>query len=134
MKTLIITGVLLLICFATSEKANAFRLEPMVANFTAQGDGSSKIFRVENESNEKIAVKLRAYVRQIDDKGKETLAETKDFKIYPDQISLSASDSRAVRVLYLGLKDIDQENSYRIIATQLPVSFKEEKQNHRHFS
>ena len=61
---------------------------------------------------------------EFDDKGKETTVESKDFKIYPDQMTLEPSDSRAVRVVYLGVKDIEKESSYRIIATQLPVDFK----------
>jgi fimbrial chaperone protein len=124
-RSLIASAFLLMFGFAF--KAEAFRLEPMVANFTATGDGTSKIFRVENEAKEKIAVKIEAFARQIDDKGKETLTPSKDFKIYPEQVSLNGSDSRAVRVVYLGPKDIEQEQSYRIVASQLPVSFKEEK-------
>lgn len=107
-------------------KASAFRLEPMVANFTVGGDGASKIFRVENEGKERIAVKIYAVLRQIDENGKESLVETKDFKIYPEQVSLAASDSRAVRVVYIGPKDIEQEVAYRIVAAQLPVAFKDE--------
>lgn len=108
-------------------KAQAFRLEPMVANFTPAGEGATRIFRVENEGKEKIAVKIEAFTRSIDDKGKETTVPTKDFKIYPDQMSLNGSDSRAVRIVYLGPKDMEQEVAYRIVATQLPVSFKEDK-------
>lgn len=117
----------LIVCLGLfSINANAFRLEPMVANFAADGEGSTKIFRVENEGKEKIAVKIQAFVRQIDEKGKETLVETKDFKIYPEQMSLAASDSRAIRVIYLGLKNLEKESAYRIVASQLPVSFKED--------
>lgn len=49
---------------------------------------------------------------------------TDHFKIYPEQLSLLPSDSRAVRVTYLGPKDLASESAYRIVATQLPVSFK----------
>lgn len=107
--------------------AEAFRLEPMVANFNAVGEGSTRLFRVENEAKEKIAVKIQAYTRQIDENGKEILGETHDFKIYPEQITLAASDSRAIRVIYIGKKNIEQEGAYRIIASQLPVNFKNQK-------
>lgn len=115
-----------LICILLSFNAHAFRLEPMMANFTPDGDGATKIFRIENEAKETIAVKIQAFTRQIDDKGKETKVESKDFKIYPDQISLAGSDSRAIRVLYIGPKTLEQESAYRIVATQLPVAFKED--------
>lgn len=119
-------SILVFFLILTGLQAFAFRLEPMVANFTVDGEGSSKIFRVENEGKEKIAVKMQAFVRHIDDKGKESLVESRDFKIYPEQMTLEPSDSRAIRVVYLGLKDIEKENSYRIVASQLPVNFKEE--------
>jgi fimbrial chaperone protein len=116
-----------LLIFGFAYEAKAFRLEPMVANFAPSGDGATKIFRIENEAKEKIAVKLEAFTREIDDKGKEKLTPSKDFKIYPEQMSLNGSDSRAVRVVYLGPKDMEQETAYRIVASQLPVSFKEDK-------
>lgn len=115
-----------LACILLSNSAFAFRLEPMMANFSPEGEGATKIFRIENESKETIAVKIQAFTRQIDDKGKETQTPSKDFKIYPDQVSLSGSDSRAIRVMYIGPKGLEQESSYRIVASQLPVSFKEE--------
>lgn len=117
---------ILFICFFAAVKSAAFVLQPMVANFTPDGEGATKIFRVENETKETIAVKIQAFTRQIDDKGKETQTPSKDFKIYPDQISLSGSDSRAIRVMYIGPKGLEQESSYRIVATQLPVAFKDE--------
>ena len=109
-----------------SFQAKAFRLDPMTADFTAEGEGSTKIFRVENEGKDRIAVKIQAFVRQIDEKGKEKLTPTTDFKIFPEQISLAASDSRAVRVVYVGKKEHDRELAYRIVASQLPVTFKED--------
>ena len=107
-----------------SIKVSAFRMEPMDVDFTPDGEGASKIFRIENEGDEKVAVKISAYTREIDDKGKETRVVSNDFKIYPEQMTLSASDSRAVRVLYIGPKQLEQESAYRIVATQLPVEFK----------
>lgn len=107
-------------------QAQAFRLEPMVVDFTPTGETATKIFRVENEGKEKIAVKIQAFTRVIDENGKETTEPTSDFKIYPEQMSLEASDSRAIRVVYVGKKTIEGELSYRIVATQLPVDFKSE--------
>lgn len=116
----------LLLTLIVSFKVSAFRMEPMDVDFTPDGEGASKIFRIENEGDEKVAVKIRAYTRQIDDKGKESRVASRDFKIYPDQMTLSASDSRAVRVIYIGPKRLEQESSYRIVATQLPVEFKKD--------
>lgn len=115
-----------LIFIIFSINASAFRLEPMVANFAPEGPGATQIFRIENEGKDSIAVKIQAFTRQIDDKGKETQLPSRDFKIFPDQISLSGSDSRAIRVMYIGPKGLEQESSYRIVASQLPVAFKDE--------
>ncbi len=109
-----------------SFQVKAFRLDPMTVDFSAEGEYSTKIFRVENEGKDPIAVKIQAFVRQIDEEGTEKLTPTTDFKIFPEQISLAASDSRAVRIVYVGKKEFDRELVYRIVASQLPVSFKEE--------
>jgi len=127
MKNHSLFSYLILIVSVFHFRAEAFRLEPMVVNFSPDGAGASKIFRIENEAKEKIAVKVEAFTREIDDKGKEKMTPSRDFKIYPDQISLNGSDSRAIRVVYLGPKDIDKEVAYRIVASQLPVSFEESK-------
>ena len=119
--------VLLTSLLFTSFNANAFRLEPMLAEFTPTGSSATKVFRVENESNEKVAVKLKMTTRVIDENGKEENVDSSDFKIYPEQVSLDPSDSRAIRVVYIGKKQIDMEQNYRLFASQLPVSFKNEK-------
>lgn len=118
---------ILIFSFLVSVSVEAFRFEPMMADFTPEGQGSVKIFRVENEAKEPVAIKIEAFTREIDDKGKETQVPSKDFKIFPDQISLAASDSRAIRVMYIGPKSLEKETAYRIVASQLPVEFKEGK-------
>lgn len=118
--------LLLLAITIFSVNASAFRLEPMVANFSPEGNGAAQIFRVENEAKEPVAVKIQAFTRQIDENGKETQVVSRNFKIFPEQISLAASDSRAIRVTYIGPKSLEQEASYRIVASQLPVNFKQE--------
>ena len=108
-----------------SLQAEAFRLAPMTVNFVTDGEGSTQLFRVENAANDRIAVKIQAFIRQIDEEGKEQLIPTTDFRIFPEQLSLAASDSRAIRIIYIGKKELDHELAYRIVASQLPVSFKE---------
>ncbi|AGH96180.1 fimbria/pilus periplasmic chaperone [Pseudobdellovibrio exovorus] len=104
----------------------AFRLDPMVVDFQPTGTHAAKTIRVDNEAQEKIAVKIQMYRRIVDDKGIETREPTQDFKVFPTQFSLNSKDSRVIRVVYSGPKEIDREQSYRLVATQLPVDFKEE--------
>lgn len=115
---------LLLIASLISVQAIAFKLEPMVVEYSPQGPESTKNFHIENESKEKVAVKVEAFLRTIDANGIEKRIPTDHFKIYPEQLSLMPSDSRAVRVTYQGPKELTTESAYRIVATQLPVSFK----------
>lgn len=116
--------ILFILLLIASANSFAFKLEPMVVEYTPQGTGSSKNFRIENESKEKVAVKVEAFIRKIDSNGKEKRVPTDHFKIYPEQLSLMPSDSRAVRVTYQGPKELAAESAYRIVASQLPVNFR----------
>lgn len=107
-----------------SLQAFGFRLEPMVADFSPKSEGTSKVFRVENNGQDRIAIQLKMTTRLVDSTGKETREPTQDFTIYPDQISLGPNDARNIRVTYKGPKDIKSERAYRLVASQLPVDFK----------
>jgi fimbrial chaperone protein len=103
--------------------ALAFKFEPMVVDFKPEGAGSSQVFKVENENKEHVAVKVEAFIRQIDRNGVETRIPTDHFKIFPSQLSLKGKDSRSVRITYQGPKHLTGEVAYRIVASQLPVDF-----------
>jgi fimbrial chaperone protein len=109
--------------------AYGFRLDPMVADFETSGPNQSKVFRIENNGQERIAIALKATSRSHDIKGEEKRDKVDDFSIYPEQISLGPNDSRNIRVTYKGLADLKSEKAYRLIATQLPVDFKGDKKN-----
>jgi fimbrial chaperone protein len=115
---------LFFILLIVSVNALAFKLEPMVVDFAPHGPNSTKNFRIDNESKEKVAVKIEAFIRKLDANGKEERVPTDHFKIFPEQLSLLPSDSRAIRVTYQGAKELTSESAYRIVATQLPVTFK----------
>ncbi len=112
---------LLLACGSVSW---AFRLDPMVTEFSLTGPEQSKVFRIENNGHERIAVQLKMTTRNIDPQGQESRELVQDFSIYPEQISLGPNDSRNVRVTYKGPKELKAEKAYRLIAAQLPVDFK----------
>lgn len=117
-----------LLWLATSV-AYGFRLDPMVADFESTGPNQSKVFRIENNGQERIAIALKATSRSHDLKGEEKREKVDDFSIYPEQISLGPNDSRNIRVTYKGATDLKAEKAYRLIATQLPVDFKGDKKN-----
>lgn len=120
MRTLALIPPLLLVSLA----ASAFRLDPMVVEFTPEGSGSSRVFKVENNGQERIAVQFKVTTRAVDVKGRETRETSNEFSIYPEQISLGPNDSRNVRVTYQGPKTLSSEKAFRLIASQLPVDFK----------
>lgn len=95
----------------------------MVVDFKPEGPGSSQVFKVENDNKDHVAVKIEAFIRQIDRNGIETRIPTDHFKIFPSQLSLKGKDSRSVRITYQGPKQLNGEVAYRIVASQLPVDF-----------
>jgi fimbrial chaperone protein len=109
---------------AFSSLSWAFRLDPMVTEFSPSGPEQSKVFRIENNGQERIAVQLKMTTRKIDSRGQESREAVSDFSIYPEQMSLGPNDARNVRVTYQGAKEIEVEKAYRLIAAQLPVEFK----------
>lgn len=116
-------SLLFALSFALS--AQAFRFSPMVITFSPKGAGMNQVLTLENPGAEKIAVELEAFLRSHDIKGQEKREKTKDFVIYPEQVALMPKEKRNVRVTWAGETPVDRELSYRIVATQLPVGFKE---------
>jgi fimbrial chaperone protein len=105
----------------SSQTALAFSFSPIMSIFAPSGDDSTQTFTAENQSDEKVALQVTAFTRSIDENGKETLTPCSDFKIFPEQFSLGAKSSRAVRITYKGPTAVPKERAYRIIAEELPV-------------
>jgi fimbrial chaperone protein len=104
----------------------ALRLIPFIAEFTPNGPGANQTFRLENETDQPIAVQVSMVHRQVDIDGKETLPEADDdFVVFPPQLVLAPRESRTVRVQWIGNPKPDRELPYRIIAEQLPVELEQ---------
>ncbi len=109
--------------FVLVPQLQAFRLVPITMTLNPSGRGANGVFRVENESNEKVAVQISMAKRSMDQDGKETLTPaTDDFVVFPPQIALDAKQSQVVRVRWVGNANLEQEGAYRVIAEQLPVN------------
>lgn len=109
--------------------AQAFRLSPMVVEFAPTGTKATQTFLLENTEKERVAIQLEATTRAMDINGKEQRGETKDFLIFPEQLSLDAGERRNVRVTYVGKQNLEKEFPFRLIASQLPVDFKKSEAN-----
>jgi len=111
----------LLVLLLFSVPAVAMSLVPMTQNFTPSGRDTSQSFRVQNNSNETIAVVVSMTSRAIDVNGYENDEETKDFAVYPTQILITPKQSQVIRVQWRGNPALRTEQAYRIIAEQQPV-------------
>lgn len=96
----------------------------MVVEFAPAGSGATQTFLLENSSNERVAIQLEVKTRETSPDGKENRKDTKDFLIFPEQLSLDAGERRNVRVTYIGEQNLKGEKPFRFIASQLPVDFK----------
>ena len=108
-----------------------FKLSPMVATFSPDGDGRTTSFFVENTSDKKVAVQIDILYRTQSEKGEEVRTETKDFTVYPPQIILKANQKRTIRVTWLGAKKLSQELAFRLVAEELPIELQKKKKEQR---
>jgi fimbrial chaperone protein len=113
--------------FLMAVTAHAFRLEPMVLSLPVTGPRTSGTYSVENNSGEKIAVQFELRKRTSDREGKEERPPAEGFLIYPQQMALEPGEKRSVRVSWTSDQAPSQELPFRLVATQLPVSFDKAK-------
>ncbi len=107
---------------------SAFRLTPMVQEFTPSGQGTRQTFTVSNDGDRPIAVQIEFAKREIDIYGNETLHSVPNlFLAFPQQMVVQPNSQQIVRVQWRGPSAVPQEQAYRIIARQLPVEFDQER-------
>lgn len=100
----------------------------MIVDFGPSGAAATQTFLIDNTGKEKVAIQIEVLTRVVDQAGKETRKETKDFLVFPEQISLDAGERRNIRVTYVGEQNLKKELPYRLVASQLPVEFKKPEQ------
>lgn len=118
-------NILFFSLLVASVNALAFKLSPMVVNFAPNGSKSTQVLTLENNANEKVPVQVEVFTREVDSKGEEVRKPTEDFNVYPEQLVLLPNEKRNVRVTYTAGKNAGIEQAYRIVATQVPVEFKD---------
>lgn len=123
MRNTVLRFSLIIACAAS---AQAFSFQPISQDFAPSGPDASHVFRVNNTTEERIAVQISVRPRRIEVDGTEIQGkESAEFIVYPRQMLLEPSEQRSVRVRWNGPSDIDVERSYRVIAEQVPVDFGE---------
>nr|BFD65237.1 hypothetical protein HAGR004_02590 [Bdellovibrio sp. HAGR004] len=123
--TKIILQSIAILLFLPSFAAWAFRFSPMVVEFTPSGPRSTQVLVIENPGDEKLPVQIEAFARSTNKKGEEVRTKTEDFAIYPEQVVLLPKEKRNVRVSWAGQITDGKEKAYRLVASQLPVDFRE---------
>lgn len=103
----------------------AFRFSPMVVEFAPSGSRSTQVLVIENPGDDKLPVQIEAFARSTNPKGEEVRTKTEDFVIYPEQVVLLPKEKRNVRVSWSGEIKDGKEKAYRLVASQLPVDFRE---------
>ncbi len=116
-----VSGMLALFALVLPTMGRAFELTPMTQTFEPAGRNINRTFEVKNDSDEGVAVTLTIKARTLDATGAETLRDTKDFAIFPTQIMLKSKAAQVVRVQWQGDAFLSSEQSYRIIAEEVPL-------------
>src|SRR5690606_11861060 len=108
----------------------AFRMSPMVVQFSPEASKATQVLTLENSTSGKVPVQVEGFTRDLDSHGEEIRTKTEDFIIYPGQLVLLPGEKRNVRVTWAGSLTDGKEQSYRIIASQLPVDFPSKKKTY----
>lgn len=120
---LTIAGAALLIFFSVSHPAYALKIAPFKAAMVA-GE-TTKVFHVENNSDEPAAVQVSIETWTITPEGEEFNTDAEDdFTVFPAQLVLKPHERRAVRIQYLGEAPAT-ETAYRVLAEQIPIALKD---------
>lgn len=119
---------LVLILFVSLSGIGAFQLEPIIQDFYPSGVNSRRNFQLINPGENPVAVKVSMVYRDMDLYGTETLTDASDlFFVYPSQVIIQPQSTQTVRVQWLGNPEVSIEQSFRIIAEQLPINMNQER-------
>ena len=113
-----------------TQPIHAFTLSPIVMDFAPTGREANQAFRVENDSEQRVAIQISMLKRDMELDGKEINADgDDDFIVHPSQILLGPKEAQTIRVKWIGDRKPTRELAYRIVAEQLPVNLAKEKQD-----
>ncbi len=114
----------------TAQCLASFSFSPIVKDFEPSGRRSIQTFRITNENEDPIAVQISMLTRDMSFSGEEINGDASElFTVYPHQLILQPNDSQSIRVQWKGGETITNEQSYRIVAEQLPINFSSESSN-----
>ncbi len=116
-RALQLAGLVSVICLLS-----AFTLQPISQEFSTSGAESSRVFQVHNPGSQPVAMRLEMLQRLVDEDGTETNPSARQsFTVFPTQFVLEPGQRRNIRVRYTGPENLEREQSFRLLAEQLPV-------------
>lgn len=102
---------------------SAFTLEPITALLAPAGARSVATFRVKNDGSARIAVRMSALTRAVDDQGVESNQSAAElFTIYPSRLIVEPGATASVKIQWKGDSSLSAERCFRFVAEQVPVS------------
>lgn len=127
-RQLYIVLIQILLFFLCVMPAAAFQFTPISQEFASSGAGANRTFRIINDSTQQIAVQVDIMNRSMDITGEETRTDASNlFTIYPKQSAIPPNGYQTVYIRWNGPADINEEQTFRIIARQLPVDFSQQE-------
>lgn len=118
------------LCLFLSLKAYAFKFSPMSTSIDLDDKKKSTQFYLENDTNQPIAIVVKAMTREMDQKGTEVNKDVKDeISVYPNQMIIPPNEKRSVKVSWLGKDSLEKEGAYRLVAEQLPIELEKGKKD-----
>jgi len=101
-----------------------FTLEPMSSTVSDTGTGTVATFRIENEGQDRVAIRVSVLSREVAEDGKETNQGTGDrFLVFPSRFVVEPGAQRAFKIQWRGGPVGEGEAAFRVIAEQVPVEF-----------
>lgn len=98
-------------------------ISPMKVEVTPERPQAFFTIASQSQDRETVAIEIHAANREIDLHGEESRTPNEEeFFIYPSQFLLKPGGRRTIRVIWRGDSSIQEEQAYRIVADQLPVS------------
>lgn len=116
------------VVFTAVSSLGAFTLEPIILYLTPSGQESSGVLTLNNPGEKTLAVELSILRRSQDFDGKEIREEAPEglFTLFPSSLIMEPGSRRTVRIRWTGPQKLEREESFRILAEQLPVDFEED--------
>ena len=117
------------LALALATLAQAFSVNPMVADFDPNAPRSQQIFVLSNPSDKEKPIEVSVAKPILDENGIEKMDignGEESFLIVPQQFVLPPNSKRSVKVFYVG-EPRDEEDTYRFIFRELPVELAKEE-------